>query len=206
MCRGLQSRCNSPAHSSLLSSFVSASYVFPGIGLESAFMKLPLRFRGNGEKMTGMVGTATVRRRKHSMLPLLLFLFVLSYGLLTTLLVLQDHRIDAQNDLIHLLFKVNRQLTVIASARKTHVPPQSKPGSQTNAHVQIPSSQVGKTASAQVSASATPKAAEIPLSQEKKLSKSKPGRTHHQGGRRSPFQPPHEITDPSDMRRALFSI
>jgi len=47
------------------------------------------------------------------MLPLLVVLFLISYVLLTTLVVLQNRTIDAQRGLIHLLFKDNLHLSAM---------------------------------------------------------------------------------------------
>jgi hypothetical protein len=159
-----------------------------------------------GEKMNHSVSTTAGRKRKQTMLPLLVFLFVVSYGLLTTLVVFQDRTIDAQTDLIHLLFKESRRLNVIAAAQKNQVLVEKQRGSQGSAHTQIPSSQVPKI---QVPSSQVPtsqNATQIPSSQEKRQGSAKPGRNQHKAGRRSPFRPPAEVTDPSDMRRTLFSI
>jgi hypothetical protein len=154
--------------------------------------------------MTEFVSSATVRRKKHSMLPLLVFLFVVCWGMLTTLVVLEERRIGAQTDLIHLLFQENHRLNVIAGAGKSHAIAENKTKSQSSA--QVPSPQVGKAQSPSAQVAASPKTSEIPSSQEKKQAKTKADRTHHQTGRRSPFQPPKEVTDPYDMRRTVFSI
>jgi hypothetical protein len=156
--------------------------------------------------MNHTVSTAVRRQPKRTILPLLVFLFAISYGLLTMLVVLQDRTIDAQTDLIHLLFKESRRLTVMAAAQKSQILAGKQRGAQNKAHAQIPSSQVPKmqTPSSQVPMS--PNATQIPSSQEKRQASAKPGRNQHKAGRRSPFRPPAEMTDPSDMRRTLFSI
>jgi hypothetical protein len=51
-----------------------------------------------------------------------------------------------------------------------------------------------------------PNASQIPSSQEKRQTTAKPGRKQHKTGRRNPFRPPAEVTDPSDMRRTMISI
>lgn len=153
--------------------------------------------------MNQRVTVATKPVRKYTMLPVFVFLFVVSYGLLTMLVVLQDRTIDAQADLIHLLFKESRRLNVIAAhqpvivrqhAAKNDERPQS-PAAQAPG-IQVPSTQVQQDQ----------KASEIPSSQEKRQASAKPGKNQHKAGRRSPFRPPAEVTDPSDMRRTLVSI
>ena len=153
--------------------------------------------------MNQTVSVAAKPGRKHTMLPVFVFLFLVSYGLLTMLVVLQDRTIDAQADLIHLLFKESRQLSAIAAhqpfAAKQHQAKNNEraqtPATQVPA-IQVPSTQVQQDQ----------KASQIPLSQEKRQSSAKPGKNQHKAGRRSPFRPPDEVTDPSDMRRTLVSI
>lgn len=140
--------------------------------------------------------------RKHTFLPLLVFLFVVSYGLLTMLVVLQDRTIDAQSDLIHLLFKESHRLKMIVAqnhpavadkiyqkqADGTRVPSRQAP------KVQVPSTQVPEKQNA----------SPVPSSQEK--ASTKPGKNQHKAGKKFSTLPPAETTDPSDMRRTLFSI
>ena len=137
------------------------------------------------------------------MLPVFVFLFLVSYGLLTMLVVLEDQTIDTQADLIHLLFKESRRWTAIVAHQpfaarqheakdnqRTQAPPAAVP------RIQVPSTQVQQDH----------KASEIPSSQEKRQANEKPGKNRHKAGRRSPFRAPDEVTDPSDMRRTLVSI
>jgi hypothetical protein len=165
-----------------------------------------MRLAEIGEKMNQTVSTAAGWLRKRTILPVLVFLFVISYGLLTMLVVFQDRTIDAQTDLIHLMFKESRRLNVIAAAQKNQVSADKQRASQGSARTQTPSSQIPKmqTPSSQVPTSQN--ATQIPSSQEKSQASAKPGRNQHKAGRRSPFRPPSEMTDPSDMRRTLFSI
>jgi hypothetical protein len=156
-----------------------------------------------GAEMNQTVRVIAKPGRKHLMLPVVVFLFLVSYGLLTMLVVFEDRTIGAQADLIHLLFKESRRLTAIVwnqpSAAKqqqakdnqrTQAPPAAVPG------IQVPSTQVQQDH----------KASEIPSSQEKGQASAKPGKNRHKTGKRSPFRPPDEMTDPSDMRRTLVSI
>ena len=54
-------------------------------------------------------------KRKSSLLPLLVVLFLISYGLLTLLVVEQDHTITAQKILISQLYGDSLELTAIKS-------------------------------------------------------------------------------------------
>jgi hypothetical protein len=206
MCRRLQfsSAVRSPRLVATLCR--STTYCFPQIGFESALTIVPMRLAEIGEKMNQTVSTAAGWLRKRTILPVLVFLFVISYGLLTMLVVFQDRTIDAQTDLIHLMFKESRRLNVIAAAQKNQVSADKQRASQGSARTQTPSSQIPKmqTPSSQVPTSQN--ATQIPSSQEKSQASAKPGRNQHKAGRRSPFRPPSEMTDPSDMRRTLFSI
>jgi len=205
MCRGLQFAIQSRWHRVFPRLSGSTTYTFSRIGLEAAFIILPLRSRGNGEKMNHNVSTAVGRKPKRLILPLLVFLFVTSYGLLTMLVVLQDRTIDAQSDLIHLLFKEGRRLNVIAAAQKNQISIAKQRGSQSS-RAQLPSSQVPKIQAPSSQVPMTQSATQIPSSQEKRQATAKAGKNQHRTARRNPFRPPAEMTDPSDMRRTLFSI
>lgn len=154
--------------------------------------------------MDHTVSGVTVRRHKHAGWPLLVFLLVISYGLLTTVVVLQDRTIDAQADLIHLLFKAVRPLNVKAP-QKNQLLADKQPASK-RSYNQLPSSQVPRIQAPSTQVPLDQHASQIPSSQEKPQVSAKPGRNRHKAGRRSPFRPPAEVTDPSDMRRTVFSI
>src|ERR1700694_4310662 len=63
--------------------------------------------------MNSIVNAATKRKRKLTALPLLVVLFVISYLLLTKLVIEQDKMIDSQLSLIHTLFKDNVYLSTL---------------------------------------------------------------------------------------------
>ncbi|HEV2697203.1 MAG TPA: hypothetical protein VGU90_04355 [Terriglobales bacterium] len=171
--------------------------------MESALAILPLQFGALGALMNRAI-TAIRRRRTWNLLPLLVFSLVVSYGLLATLLVLQDRTIDAQADLIHLAIKESRRLSVIATEQSNLRSNLKHQAHSSNAAPLAPSSADSKSPSTQVPFSN--RASEIPSSQEKRPANTKPGRAPHKF-KRSPFsRPPAEMTDPSDMRRTLFSI
>lgn len=58
---------------------------------------------------------AVESKRKSSLLPLLVVLFLISYGLLTLLVVEQDHTITAQKTLISQLYGDSLELTAMKS-------------------------------------------------------------------------------------------
>lgn len=68
------------------------------------------------------------------MLTLFVVLFAIFGGLVLTLIVLQDRMIDAQRDLIHGLFQVQRRTLVLAQkAHNTHPP--GKAAARASGHV-----------------------------------------------------------------------
>jgi hypothetical protein len=66
------------------------------------------------------------------MLPLLIVLFLISYGLMALLVVEQGRTIDSQRGLIRDLFTDSTELTSMKSSalRKQHAPPVKAPSSQ----------------------------------------------------------------------------
>ena len=132
----------------------------------------------------------------------LMIAFVVAWGLLTILIVLQDHAIDAQRDLIRLLMQDLHTALVTSVSHGNPSPVVVKT-------VQLPDNQVQKqsTPSVQVPQSKVqPKAKEssrVPSSQGKDANS---GRNSRQAKEKLPVRPPAEYTDPSDMRRVRFSI
>jgi hypothetical protein len=132
----------------------------------------------------------------------LMIAFVVAWGLLTILIVLQDHAIDAQRDLIQLLMQDLHTALVTSVSH-------GKPAPVVVKTVQLPDNQVQKqsTPSVQVPQSKVqPKAKEssrVPSSQGKDANS---GRNSRQAKEKLPVRPPAEYTDPSDMRRVRFSI
>jgi hypothetical protein len=133
------------------------------------------------------------RKRKLTALPLLVVLFVISYSLLTRLVIEQDKTIDAQRSLIHQLFhdaiSHSKSEKHARKAPPVQVPMVEIPSNQLQSN-QVQSNQVqpNQAQSGQVGPQANAKTAR------------KPRR------RVSPFSPPAQLTDPSDMRRVTFSI
>ena len=151
--------------------------------------------------MDAIANAATKRKRKLTALPLLVVLFVISYVLLTKLVIEQDKTIDSQRSMIHMLFKDNTYLSrlhkhVAASSKK----PKSQDGSQLDA--QNPASQ---SASNQESSSQIP-LAQVPSRKIGPQANAKTGRKTRKAEKAIPASPPPEPTDPSDQRRVSFSI
>jgi hypothetical protein len=161
------------------------------------------------------------RKRRLSALPLLVVLFVVSYSLLTKLVIEQDKTIDSQRTLIRQLFKDNLSLRLLhkpagdrttASLREgkirvefgsqaTSGSARSSVGQQTPA-AQVPS---GGTPSAQVQSNQV-QSNQVHSSSSGPQANSKINRRGRRQTAPAPIKPPAELTDPSDMRRVSFSI
>jgi hypothetical protein len=137
-----------------------------------------------------LTGDNATSKPGRSLLPVLTILFVVSYGLLTMLVVEQGRTIDSQRSLIHMLFSDSVQLSSIkgkavqkqqaeahAQAQKKSAPAQAAPSGP---QVQQPSTQGSRSGA-------------------KNQSTSKVGRPF-------PRKPPKDTVEPADDRRTLISI
>jgi hypothetical protein len=168
--------------------------------------------------MENVLIPVVTQKPRHTMLPLLVALFLISYILLTTLVVLQNQTIASQRGLIHLLFKDNLHLTamktglhknpavrsnqvqapasMLKQAPATQIPSTQTPSAHNpSAQVQTPSNQVSATPSVQV-----------PVIQATPQVGAKSGRNSRKAQKTPPVIPPLEVTDPSDRRRVFISI
>ena len=134
-----------------------------------------------------------------------MIVFGIAWGLLTVLIVLQDHAIDAQRELIQILIQDlhTALVTSVSHGNVSSAPVVVK-------EVQLPDDQVQKqsTPSVQVPSqskvqSKAKESSRIPSSQGKNAT---PGRNSRQAKEKLSVRPPAEVTDPSDMRRVRFSI
>lgn len=152
-------------------------------------------------------------KRKLTVLPLLLVLFVFSYYLLTKLVIEQDKTIDSQHSLIQQLFKDN----VYLSKFRKHggdTRSKNKSSSSSQVHAGISSrTQSNEVKSAQVPLIEVPlnqvpltqvPLTQVPSNKTGSQAKANTGRKARKSDRALPK--PAEPTDPSDMRRVLFSI
>ncbi len=84
------------------------------------------------------LGVQPVAPKKHGWLPVLVVLFLVSYGLMTMLIVEQGRTIENQRTLIHELFKDASELSAAkTNAQEQHIADQSL--AQQNLTAQIPS-------------------------------------------------------------------
>jgi hypothetical protein len=189
-----------------------------------------LGFAESGQKMNIAAKTAGMSRRKRTLLPLLIILFLISYGMLTKLVIDQDRTIDSQRTLIHLLFKDNLHLSALKKAEGRS---QAKASQGTSGNsVQAPSSKLpviqtplNRVPSNNVSTNKVP-SNQVPsvkgpstqaLSEKDPLIQVPSGKTAAQNSAKTerksgkaqkptPNRPPAELTDPSDMRRVWIAI
>ena len=179
--------------------------------------------------MNDNVGAAFSRRPQRKMHPWLMVCFVVGWGLLTVLVVLQDHAIDAQRELIQLLLQdLHKGLTTsVAYHTGASVPVVLKQGEASAAEVtgsnapsvqvpskQLPSQQVQSQSTPSLQVPAVPSSkvpsqgkglSRTPSSQGKNAAGANPGRSSRKAAKPLPVRPPAEITDPSDMRRVKLS-
>jgi hypothetical protein len=114
---------------------------------------------------------------KHTMLPILVVLFILSYGLMTMLIVEQGRTIDTQRYLIGQLFSDSSQLSAMKGAAG-----QKQNQAKARAHAQATPSQ------------ATP------------AEKAKSAHNASKVARPQAMKPPTAASDTADERRALETI
>ena len=137
--------------------------------------------------MTTLFGTPEVQpRSKHSLLPILTVLFMISYGLMTLLIVEQGSTIQSQRTLIQQLIGDSTELSALKGKRiqqqqAEQVPTVAPPvQAQQNQSVATPSTQ------------ATP-------SEKQRTAQNKAHRP-------MPEKPPVPASDIADARRTLMSI
>jgi hypothetical protein len=133
--------------------------------------------------LSNTLGDQVVTKPRRTLLPVLTVLFLISYGLLTTLVVEQSRTIDSQRGLIRDLFQDSVQLSalkgkaVLKHNAEAQAQAQSKSRSQTNA----PAAQTPPHADTQ---------------------KSNTGKHR----RPLPQKPPRDASGEGDERRMLISI
>lgn len=143
--------------------------------------------------MWNLTGDNATRKSSRSLLPVLTILFLLSYGLLTMLVVEQGRTIDSQRNLIHLLFSDSVQLSSIKgkAAQKQN---DARAEAQAQAQKKSPPAQAVPSDPRTQSPSM-----HQPQAGAKNQSTSKTGRP-------LPQKPPKETVDQGDDRRILISI
>jgi hypothetical protein len=136
-------------------------------------------------------GDNATSRPGRSLLPVLTILFVVSYGLLTMLVVEQGRTIDSQRNLIHLLFADSVQL----SSLKGKAVQKQQAEDRARAQSQKKSAPAQSMPDPRAQSQSMPR----PRAGAKNQSTSKVGRP-------LPQRPPKDSVDPQDDRRTVISI
>jgi hypothetical protein len=132
-------------------------------------------------------------------------LFVISYLLLTKLVIEQDKTIDSQNSMIHTLFKDNLYLSQLHKRVFSSKRPKSQENSQRQAQNPASQNPASESAVNQEASSQIP-LAQVPSNKVGPQANAKSGRRTRKAEKAIPASPPPEPTDPSDQRRVSFSI
>src|SRR5207244_12611293 len=107
------------------------------VGVQAAFPSLSALRRRSGCLLDLMTVHANViPKPKQSMLPILIVLFLISYGLMAMLVVEQGRTIDSQRFLIKELFRDSSELTGLKSSLFKKQRAQSQDKAESNAHSQ----------------------------------------------------------------------
>ena len=93
---------------------------------------------GNAAITTTIIPAVPASPKKHNLLPVLVVLFLISYGLMTLLIVEQGRTIESQRVLIHELFHDSQEL----AAMKSRTLPEGVADANRSAQTQTPSNQV----------------------------------------------------------------
>jgi hypothetical protein len=96
---------------------------------------------GNAAITTTVIPAVPASPKKHNLLPVLIVLFLISYGLMTLLIVEQGRTIESQRALIHELFHDSQEL----AAMKGRTLPEGVADANRSAQAQTPSNQVASS-------------------------------------------------------------
>jgi hypothetical protein len=182
---------------------------------------------GNAAITTTVIPAVPVQPKKHNMLPVLVVLFLISYGLMTMLIIEQGRTIESQRALIHELYHDSAELAAVRSrtlqenavvdtqnALTAQAPSSVTPSRQTPS-TQIPSNQAQtpSTQAQQVPSTHAPSAqvqsSKIPSTQAPSTQVAPRGRVKDRGAKMAEPQfqaPSRPSADLADERRALRTI
>lgn len=128
--------------------------------------------------------TVAIAKPKHTLLPFLVVLFLISYGLMAMLVVEQGRTIDSQRNLIRSLFDDSAQLSHLKGKnlqkQRAEAQAQAEANAKSQAHHPSTQAQAGDNAASKHGSS--------------KLKKQ------------VPHNPPEDTSDPVDQRRNVFFI
>jgi hypothetical protein len=138
-------------------------------------------------------------KRKHTMLPILIVLFLVSYGLMSLLTVEQDRTISAQRALIRSLLGDSSELTSLKGKlmQKQYADAQAQAKAGSRSQAQNPSTQIP---------SAQDPLTQVPMTQDKPGSNAQSSHNAGKLKRQMPPKPPLGISDIVDGRRIVKTI
>jgi hypothetical protein len=138
--------------------------------------------------LSTLIAENAIAKPKQTMLPVLVILFLLSYGLMATLVIEQGRTIDSQRGLIHQLFEDSAKLTALrgSAAQQARTDSESKTQAQ--------------------SSQARPQGWQAKPPDPAPQSKAKNGNSPDKVRKSPPLKPPKAASDEADERRALVSI
>ena len=138
----------------------------------------------------------------------LMIAFAVGWGLFSILLLLQDHAIDAQRELIQLLMQDLHTALTSSHGNSGSMPVVVHKVELPSSTVQMKSAPSPDVQLRPLEPKVQPKtegSTRNPSSQGKSQSANR-GRGSRQAKEQLPVKPPAQFTDPSDMRRVTFSI
>jgi hypothetical protein len=145
---------------------------------------------------------------KHSLLPLLVVLFVFSYGLLTMLVVEQGRTIESQRSLIQSLFDDSTQLSQMKGQafQKQYAAAQAAAKAKAHSQAQTPSTRNPLTQTPLIQTPPT----QAPMTQapsNRQTARDSSKSSHKAGKLRKPLpqMPPADTLDSDDERRVVLT-
>ena len=138
-------------------------------------------------------------KRKHSLLPVLIVLFIISYGLMCLLAVEQDRTISSQRWMIRSLLSDSTELSSLKGkmVQKQYADAQAQAKAGSRSQAQTPMTQVPSTQVPMI---------QVPMTQDKPGAAAQS--SHNAGKQRKtmPPKPPLGISDVVDGRRIVKTI
>jgi hypothetical protein len=162
------------------------------------FMVTPASERHDwGATLLSLSNESSVLKRKRSLLPVLVLLFCVSYGILTMLVVEQGRTIDTQKSLIRELFEDSSQLTAMRMQKQLAAPKAQHPA-------QKPAPPAHSEPQGRIVVTPRDMQTQAPMNGDKLPAKPNQGvgKLHH----RAPLHPPKGMSETGDERRAVSTI
>ena len=167
-----------------------------------------LPFSGiQGWRLTTLFGNnavtpITASKKKTSLLPLLTVVFLISYGLMTLLIIEQNTAIQAQKNLIQVLLGDSKELWAIKGKGLTDQSARDRAHRNARALPNRAPSTQGQAPSVRAPSTQAP-STQVPLNQAPhQHSRSRAGK----GARPNPQVPPVPASDLTDQRRVLITL